>query len=96
MGLKLSSKIREKLASKVPPVTESEILQCFANRVGCDLLDSREQHKTDPPTRWFIAETDFGRLLKVVYILKDGDLIIKTAYGPNPIEKKMYSDFGLS
>jgi hypothetical protein len=94
MGLVLSQRIREKLQQKTPPVTEAEILQCFANRGGRYLLDQREEHQTNPPTRWFVAETDFGRILKVVFIRDDGDVIIKTAYDANPIEQHIYRTFG--
>jgi hypothetical protein len=95
MGLVISPKVREKLSQKSPPVTEDEIRQCFANREedGRYLIDEREQHRTDPPTRWFIAETDFGRELKVAFILRDGDVIIKTAYDPNPTEQRIFAQF---
>ncbi len=94
MALLLSSSVRQKLAGKMPPVSEEEILQCFANRSGRYLLDQREQHRTDPPTRWFLAETDYGRLLKVVFIPKVGDVIIRTAYDPNPAERSIYQRLG--
>jgi hypothetical protein len=42
MALVLSEKVRKKLAEKTPPVSEDEILQCFANRSGRYLLDQRE------------------------------------------------------
>jgi len=45
----ISSKVREKLAGKQPPVTQDEIVQCFANRAGKLLFDGREQHQSDPP-----------------------------------------------
>lgn len=94
MGLVVSAKVREKLARKTPPVSEDEILQCFANRHGQPLTDTREQHLTDPLTRWFIAETDYGRKLKVVYIPIDGDIVIKTAYDPNDVEQCIFDRFG--
>ena len=93
MGLVLSPHVREKLAQKTPPVTETEIVQCFANRSGAFLIDDRENNKTNPPTQWFIAETDYGRKLKIVFILKDSDVIIKTAYDPNSIEETIYGRF---
>lgn len=61
MELMISQKIRLKLSEKKPPVTEDEIIQCFSNRDGHFLEDSREDHQSDPPTRWFIAETDYGK-----------------------------------
>ena len=31
-------------------------------------MDTREQHRSDPPTLWFVAPTSQGRLLKIVFI----------------------------
>jgi len=94
MRLRISSKVQEKLANKKPPVTYEEILQCFVNRTGGYLLDTREQHKSDPPTRWFIAETYYGRKLKVVFIARDGDVIIRSAFEPNATEIRIYNAHG--
>lgn len=93
MALKISSKVQAKLASKKPPVTQAEIEQCFANRTGIYLLDSREEHASDPPTQWFIAETYYGRELKVVFIQRDNDIVIRTAYDPNADEVRIYKKF---
>lgn len=94
MGLFISEKVRAKLSAKSPPVSEEDILQCFANRTGRNLTDSREQHDSDPPTQWFIAETDFGRKLKICYIPIPGKPVIRTAYDPNPEEVRIYRKFG--
>ena len=90
MPLVISPNVRDKIANKNPPVTESEILECFANRSGKYLYDTREEHKSDPPTRWFISETDKGRNLKIVFIQKNKDVIIRTAYKPNRDEQRIY------
>lgn len=92
MGLKCSPQIRQKLAQR-HGVSLNEIQECIANRTAGLLEDTREDHKSDPPTQWFIAETDSGRELKVVFILKEGDVIIKTAYVPNDDEKRIYSRY---
>jgi hypothetical protein len=94
MALKMSPHVRTKLANKTPPVTRDEIFQCFANLTGQVLLDSRAKNQTDPPTRWFISETDYGRKLKVAYIPIDGDIVIKTAYDPDQDELRFYAKFG--
>jgi len=79
MKLHISSRIRQKLQEK-HTVTEDEIVQCFADSTNKFLEDTREDHKTDPPTRWFIAETNYGRELKVVFVQHpDGCVVIKTA-----------------
>jgi hypothetical protein len=92
--LKISPKVAAKLAAKTPPVTRQEIEQCFANRNGNYLVDPREEHASDPPTRWFIAETDFGRLLKVVFIPLEREIVIRTAYDPNEEERRIYKKYG--
>lgn len=92
MTLKYSSAVKQKLAEK-HGVSLEEVQQCFANREGGLLEDTREDHKTDPPSQWFIAETDYGRRLKVVFILKNGGILLKTAYGPNQKEDAIYRKY---
>lgn len=89
MGLNFSKGIVLKLLRK-HDVTTVEVEECFTNREKGLLEDTREQHKTNPPTQWFIAETDHGRLLKVVFIAHNGKIEIKTAYEPNNNEVKIY------
>lgn len=94
MALKCSSAVKQKLAQK-HGVSLEEVQQYFANREGNLLEDIREEHKTDPPTQWFIAETDYGRRLKVAFMLKGDDIIIiKTSYEPNQTEDGIYRKFG--
>ncbi|MBZ0096340.1 MAG: hypothetical protein K8H75_13340 [Sulfuricella sp.] len=93
MAIIISQKIREKLASK-HNVTEEEVAQCFANRTGEYLLDSREDHASDPPTLWFISETNYARKLKVVFIFRDGNICLRTAFMPNEVELSIYTKYG--
>jgi len=86
MNLVISRKIEQKLALK-HNVSRHEIVECFANREGNFLIDDREEHDTDPKTHWFIAETNYGRKLRIYFVPKtndDGDLdiFIKTALEP--------------
>lgn len=91
MNLNISPKVRQKLAAK-HNVEIHEVEQCFCNREKGFLKDTREDHKTDPPTLWFIAETNFGRKLKIIFIiLEDKSVSIKSAFPPNDIELKIYS-----
>lgn len=92
MAIVLSNNVLEKLASK-HGVKKDDVEQCFSNRTGTFLEDTREEHLSNPPTRWFIAETDFGRLLKVAFIAKDGDIIIRTSYPPNEEEIRIYKKY---
>lgn len=93
LNLNISKAISEKLINK-HDVTREEVEECFMNRTKGLLEDTREQHKTQPPTLWFIAETDQERLLKVVFIeLENGTYEIKTAYEPNKDEVKIYEKY---
>lgn len=92
-NFKISKRIIEKLEKK-HKVSVAEIWECFLNRTQGLLEDTRLDHRTSPPTLWFIAETDHGRLLKIVFIeLTDGTYEIKTAYEPNDNEVKIYERY---
>lgn len=97
MKLEISDAIREKLAKK-HGVTPDEIRQCFENRDGGFLEDTREQHRTDPPTQWFVAETNKRRKLKIAFIARqtrDGlRIFIRTAYPANSDEIRIYERLG--
>ncbi len=92
MSLRISAKVKAKLQKK-HNVTEEEIIECFQSCENGYLLDEREDNQTDPPTQWFISETDYGRLLKVVFIMHYEDRVveIKTAYEPNNDEINLYN-----
>jgi uncharacterized DUF497 family protein len=89
----VSHRIDGKLDAK-HGVTIEEVDQCFDNKCGINLIDDREQHRTDPPTLWFIAETNTGRLLKIVYVYKDMKYYLKTAFEPNDAEIRIYDEEG--
>ncbi|MCK9488471.1 MAG: DUF4258 domain-containing protein [Xanthomonadales bacterium] len=74
-------------------VGEVEVRQCFNNRTGRLLTDTREKHRTDPPTQWFIALTNKARLPKICFV-PDGDIDIRTAYEPNDVELEIYRRHG--
>lgn len=79
--LVISKKIREKIADPSHgSVTEREVRECFLNRCGRVCGDPREEHKTDPPTQWFVAPTHLGRLLKIIYVEDDEHIYLKSAY----------------
>lgn len=90
LNLNISDAVIKKLFEK-HMVVPSEIEECFYNRSKGLLEDTREQHKTNPPTMWFIAETDDGRLLKVVFIEHQNQTYeVKTVYEPNDNEVRIY------
>ncbi|MBK9205482.1 MAG: hypothetical protein IPL73_24280 [Candidatus Obscuribacter sp.] len=91
--LQMSDAIRQKLKEK-HDISEEQVQACFLNRERGYLFDDREEHKTDPPTRWFIAEDDTGKLIKVcfIYFPEDRAFEIKTAYPPNETEIRNLQD----
>jgi len=92
-NLKISKSITGKLISK-HNVTVDEVFECFLNRIKGLLEDTRVNHKTNPPTLWFISETDHERRLKIVFIqLANGGYEVKTAYEPNDMEVKIYEQY---
>lgn len=91
MALVISQKTREKLASK-HGVTIKDVEECLCD-MGVTLIDTRENHKTDPPTQWFIGQTFMGKKLKVVFIFENDDVIIKSAFPPNADELRIYAKY---
>ena len=89
-NLYISQPVTEKLISK-HNVTQREVEQCFENKCGLFLIDDREEHRSDPPTLWFVAPTNSKRLLKVIFIFKDGGIHIKSAYDADESVKRIYN-----
>lgn len=88
----ISTRVRQKLADK-HNVVIAEVEQCFYNFTGSHFLgDEREEHKTEPPTQWFISETDSGRLLKICFMFYEDrkKFAIKSAFEPNQTEIEMF------
>lgn len=83
--------IREKLIDR-HQVKEGEVHECFFNREGPYLEDTEEEHHTDPVTEWFVAPTDRGRLLKVIFVFRDGNLFLKSAYEANAKTIHIYTE----
>ena len=79
-----SSRITEKLETK-HSVTKQEVKECFNNSSGVTVEDTRDEHATNPPTQWFIALTNSGRELKVVFIYdsEEETIYVKTAFKAN-------------
>ena len=88
-NLEVSEFILEKLRSK-HHVERREVEQCFENMSGPLLIDNREDHRSDPPTLWFLSRTNKGRRLKVVYIQTSSTIRLRTCYEPNDVEIAIY------
>lgn len=75
-------------------VSRAEVEQCFFNVTGRLLTDVRAKHKSNPPTLWFLAPTNKGRLLKIVYIHNAPHIDLRSAFEPNAAEKEIYARHG--
>lgn len=64
-------------------VSSREVEQCFENRAGNFVEDDREEHRTAPPTLWFVVLTNRNRVLKVIFAHKDSNIHIKSAFSPS-------------
>jgi hypothetical protein len=94
MILHMSDQVEEKLRKR--GINQIQLLECFGNQTRSALIDEREEHKTDPPTLWFIAENDSGRCLKDVFIqLTALDVFIKSAYEPDANESRIYQKYSV-
>ena len=89
-NFKVSPRVLEKLRD-VHNVTPDEVIEAFHNRTGKFFTDSREDNRTDPPTYWFVSETDMGRTLKVVFVRYPDFFAIKTAYEPKDGSDRLYN-----
>lgn len=90
-NLIISQDIRDKLLRPDHAVKEEEVRECLLNHDGFYLIDEDEDNATDPPTEWFIGETDRGRLLKIIFVFRDGNLFLKSAYPANEKTQRIYS-----
>ena len=88
-NLRISDAVLEKLANK-HSVSRREVEQCFENKCGLFLVDDREDHRSDPPTLWFVAPTHKGRLLKVIFIFRDGQVHLRSAYNADESARSLY------
>lgn len=91
-NLRVSQAVLEKLKNR-HKVSLTEVEHAFANRKKGLLTDTRAQHATDPPTVWFIACTNHGRMLKIVYIQQGLEIHVKSAFEPNEEELRIYEKY---
>ena len=84
--------IRDKLLRDDHNVKEDEVRECFLNHDGFYLEDDNEDHVTDPVSERFVGETDRGRLLKIIFVFRDGNLYLKSAYPANDKTQRIYKD----
>ncbi|HJV72722.1 MAG TPA: ADP-ribosyl-(dinitrogen reductase) hydrolase [Noviherbaspirillum sp.] len=93
MKIRISQKIQEKIDSR--NISQLELWQCFHNIEGDYLEDTRAEHLTDPITQWFVAETDKGRLLKIMFVSRDDGVELKSAYEASDEICRIYRKYGM-
>lgn len=92
-GIYVSEWVRGKLV--LHDVEETEVEEAFCNSGPPYLRDDREEHRTVPPTYWFVALTMDDRPLKVIFIPYEEEKIIrlKSAYEPTEQEIERYVEY---
>ena len=90
LDIKIDPTIETKLRSR-HSVEPEEVAECFANVTLGFLEDTRESHKTNPPTYWFIEQTDTGRKLFVAFMQIDEEIVIKTAFDADQKRINVYT-----
>lgn len=91
-NLIIAPDIRDKLAKPDHNVKVEEVRECFLNHDGFYLEDEEEDHATDPRSEWFVGETDRGRLLKIIFVFRDGNIYLKSAYPANEKTQRIYTE----
>jgi uncharacterized DUF497 family protein len=90
VNLNISPSVLQKINQK-HQVSENEVNECFLNMTHGFLNDTREDHKTEPETQWFMSKTDTGRELKVCFIKMGDEIVLKTSFAPtNKSTQNMY------
>ena len=92
LSIVASDQILQKLTEK-HSVCLREVEQCFENRQAGFLQDDRENHATNPPTLWFVAPTNKDRILKIMFVLDDGNIYLKSAYEATPEIQRIYNKY---
>lgn len=63
-------------------ITRKEVMECFENHCGLYCYDNRREHLdgNGNPSPWFVAETNHKRALKIMFVLENGNVFLKSAY----------------
>jgi hypothetical protein len=80
--IRISEDVLKKIAAQTPErnITPLEVEQCFMNVEHGYCEDTRAQHLTNPLTKWFVADTDRGRTLKIMFVPGPDGVDLKSAY----------------
>ena len=96
MALIVPPSIVAKIATKDHGcITENEVAECFDNHCGRYCLDHRPQHadSNGNPSVWFVASTNHGRCLKIMFVRDGTDIFLASAYPATPEVQRIFSKF---
>lgn len=75
-------------------LTRADIEECFRNRCGRKCVDNRPQHASPPHnTYWFVSSDKNGRRIKIVFLMIDGRIILKSAFPANAVVESVFQKF---
>lgn len=92
----ISEEIELKIASdNHGNVTRKEVLECFENHCGKYCYDKREEHldSDGKPSPWFVSETNKRRSLKIMFVMQDGKIYLKSAYPSTEEVRRIYKKY---
>jgi hypothetical protein len=87
---------QDKVKAKIKELHEveiEEVREAFLSHIACNerfIEETRKEHLKVHKKLWFIAETDQGRLLKVVLAEEGDSLELVTAYDPDEEDINYY------
>lgn len=94
MKLNITPKVLAKIGQQDHgSLSQRDVEQCFENWNGGTCTDAREEHRTDPPTQWFVSEDNRCRKIKVVFVQVGDDIYIKSAYPATDDVVRIYRKF---
>ncbi len=77
-------------------VTREEVSECFENWDGRLCYEQRREHMDSQgnPTPWFVAKSNEGRELKIMYFIRSGKIHLKSAYPATSVVKGIFDRYG--
>jgi hypothetical protein len=91
MKIRISEDVLKKITDR--NISRLEIEQCFLNVEDGYCEDDRAIHKTNPPTKWFVAPTDKDRILKIMFVPEKDGVDLKSAYEATDNVCRIYKKF---
>ena len=76
-------------------VSAKEVHECFENHDGGYCFDGRPEHLDEhgKPTPWFVGDTNRLRRLKIMFVKRDGDIYLKSAYPATAEVERIFAKY---